>query len=122
MSLLLNFKCVIFIETTQLRTSMYHQWPIHIPSLDISCRDNKCDQQRSKSKATSHVLIAYVAAVSGLNTKWSEKGGFALGINIEVQGRLLLTEAQGFLCRYMLIVLKKAVSVMLNAWKTNIYF
>lgn len=48
---------------------------INVPSmtysyhtLDISFRDNKCNQQRSKSKPTSHLMIAYVAAAPGLNT------------------------------------------------------
>lgn len=50
-----------------------HWWPIHIPSLNIRWRANKCNQQRSNSKPASNLMIAYVAAASGLNTNWVRK-------------------------------------------------
>lgn len=124
--IILNLVLISFcIYSLTLKWHNYdHQWPSHIPWLGISCRDNKCNQQRSKANhQTSSWLLMWLLHLDWIPTQserwfcpWHKHA-------IEVQERLLL-QSSGLLYVFWINLkrLRSCFAVMENAWKCFIYF
>lgn len=67
------------------------------PSLDISCRDNKCNQQRSKQQTNKPPHDCLCGCCTWTEYQQRQKGGFALGINMPLKCKGgFRSKAQGF--------------------------